>query len=258
MRNRERWTVDRVTADGRLSVSRIGGNGSVTLPAEYAQAHVRLGYASTAHGVQGETVDVSYTLVSRSTSHRSLYVGATRGRDANHLAVITETTDLDDARDTLESVLANDRVDVPATVRRRELTEAAPPLAGPVDQRSAAQAALDEAMRRSAPARAVLDGAKRDLQSTKVEVSDLEAELRAARPWERRSIRRDLAGVKERTVDARALYEDALDQARPWLDEVAQTQQQLDRARTEADIELMRERFDAFAREAASRSGLSR
>ncbi|MCP4383138.1 MAG: relaxase domain-containing protein [Hyphomicrobiales bacterium] len=258
VRNRERWRIDAVTHDGGVTVSRIGGHGSVTLPAEYAQSHVRLGYASTAYGVQGETADVSYTLVSRATTHRSLYVGATRGRDTNHLAVITETADLDDARDTLESVLANDRVDVPAIVRRRELAEKAPPPARPADQRDAAQSAFDEAMRRSAPARAVLDRAKIYLQSANAEVSDLEAELRSARPWHRRSMRRDLAAAKERTVVARSLNEDALDQARPFLDEVAQTQRQLDEAQTEADIDLMRQRFDTFAREAPSRGGLSR
>lgn len=126
IRNRERWRVDRVGVDGSLDVSRLDARGQATLSAEYARSHVRLGYASTAHGVQGETADVSYTLITESTTHRSLYVGATRGRDANHLAVITATLDLDDARETLEWVLADDRADIPAVARRRELTESAP------------------------------------------------------------------------------------------------------------------------------------
>lgn len=72
VRNRELWTVDAVNRDGSLAVSRLDGHGIVTLPAEYTRSHVRLGYAATAHGHQGDTVDVSYTLVSTSTTHRGL------------------------------------------------------------------------------------------------------------------------------------------------------------------------------------------
>lgn len=121
VRNREQWSVDTVNRDGTLTVSRIQGHGSVTLPTDYVRSHVRLGYAATAHGHQGDTVDVSYTLVSTSTTHRGLYVGATRGRHENHLCAVTEEPDLDEARDVLEQVLTNDRADIPAIVQRREL-----------------------------------------------------------------------------------------------------------------------------------------
>lgn len=127
VRNRELWTVDAVNRDGSLAVSRIQGHGTVTLPVDYTRSHVRLGYAATAHGHQGDTVDVSYTLVSTSTSHRGLYVGATRGRHENNLCVVTEEPDLNEARDVLEHVLTNDRADVPATVQRRELVAQAGP-----------------------------------------------------------------------------------------------------------------------------------
>lgn len=230
----------------------------MSVPAEYAQAHVRLGYASTAHGVQGETVDISYTLVSRATTHRSLYVGATRGREANHLAVITETTDLDDARDTLEWVLTNDRVDVPAIARRRELAEREPPQMSAQERLDAAQAAFFKAKTRSAPAREVLDEAHEELTAAESNVSGLKAELRAARPWERRAVRRDLAGAENRVADARSRYEDARDQARPSLEEVEQARQRLDVERAETEVELMHQRFEAFGREAPSRAGLSR
>lgn len=258
VRNRERWIVDRVTNDGRINVSGKGGHGSAVLPADYAQEHVRLGYASTAHGVQGETVDISYTLVSRATTHRSLYVGATRGREANHLAVITETTDLDDARDTLEWVLTNDRVDVPAIARRRELAEREPPQMSAQERLDAAQAAFFKAKTRSAPAREVLDEAHEELTAAESNVSGLKAELRAARPWERRAVRRDLAGAENRVADARSRYEDARDQARPSLEEVEQARQRLDVERAETEVELMHQRFEAFGREAPSRGGLSR
>src|SRR5690606_1765499 len=95
------------------------------LPDDYVQSHVRLGSAATAHGHQGDTVDVSYTLVSSATTHRGLYVGATRGRHDNQLHVITDTPDLGEAADTLGWVLTNDRADIPATVQRRHLAEQA-------------------------------------------------------------------------------------------------------------------------------------
>jgi conjugative relaxase-like TrwC/TraI family protein len=258
VRNRERWTVEHITDHGFLTLSRIDGHDRVRLPTEYAQAHVRLGYASTAHGVQGETVDVSYTLVSRATTHRSLYVGATRGREANHLAVITETTDLDDARDTLEWVLTNDRVDVPAIVRRRELADAAPPPMTAQERLDAAQAVFFEAKARSAPAREFVARAKEELTAARSKLSALEAELRAARAWERRAIRRNVAGAEDRVANARDRYEDALEQARPALNDLEQARQRLDAVRDQTEVELVRQRFDAFGREAPGREGLGR
>jgi AAA domain/TrwC relaxase len=80
VRNRDGWTVVDVGRDGSITVSHLQGNGQVTLPANYARAHVRLGYAATAHGHQGDTVDVGLAIVNETTSHRGLYVGATRGR----------------------------------------------------------------------------------------------------------------------------------------------------------------------------------
>lgn len=126
VRNRDRWIVTAATTDGALVASHVSGHGAVTLPAGYAREHVRLGYAATEHGHQGDTVDVAYELVTRATSHRGLYVGATRGRRANHFLVVTDTAELADARDVLEQVLANDRADLPAVAQRRDLASQVP------------------------------------------------------------------------------------------------------------------------------------
>lgn len=72
--------------DGALTVSHLGRHGTVTLPAD-VRSQVQLGYAATAHGHQGDTVDVGLTLVTAATIHRSLYVGATRGWDENRLSL---------------------------------------------------------------------------------------------------------------------------------------------------------------------------
>lgn len=119
VRNRESWSVKAIGEDGSLTVSSNSGSGAATLPADYVSEHVRLGYASTEHGNQGDTVDVAIELATVATTQRGLYVGATRGRDDNKILVVTETDDLDDAREILRYVLASDRSDVPATTQRR-------------------------------------------------------------------------------------------------------------------------------------------
>ncbi len=47
VRNRELWTVTKISDAGDLTVARLDGHGTVTLPAEYVCDHVRLGYAAT-------------------------------------------------------------------------------------------------------------------------------------------------------------------------------------------------------------------
>ena len=96
----------------------------MTLPADYAASHVRLGYAATAHGHQGDTVDVSLTVVTAATTHRSLYVGATRGRHENRLLVVTDEPDAGPRRP--RTVLTNDRADIPAVAQRRNLAQHQP------------------------------------------------------------------------------------------------------------------------------------
>ena len=132
VRNRDRWTVTGIARRRRdWSCPIIADTAPSRLAREYVREHVRLGYAATEHGHQGDTVDVAYELVTRATTHRGLYVGATRGRDANHLLVVTDTADPTEARDVLEHVLANDRADVPAVAQRRHLAGQIPPPARP-------------------------------------------------------------------------------------------------------------------------------
>jgi conjugative relaxase-like TrwC/TraI family protein len=123
VRNRDLWLVIATHLDGALTVERLDGRSNVTLPAEYVAEHVRLGYAATEHGHQGDTVDVGIALTSSATSHRGLYVATTRGRDDNRIHVVTDTNDLAEARDVLEGVLVHDRADIPAVTQRRHLAQ---------------------------------------------------------------------------------------------------------------------------------------
>jgi conjugative relaxase-like TrwC/TraI family protein len=127
VRNRDLWTVTAICPDGSLAVSHHGGHGTVNLPTDYVQDYVRLGYAATEHGHQGDTVDVGIAIVSCATTHRGLYVAMTRGRDDNQIHVITETSDPGEARDVLETVLTHDRADIPAVTQRRDLAGQVPP-----------------------------------------------------------------------------------------------------------------------------------
>ena len=89
VRNGDRWTVTATHKDGSMMVRRAGGNGEVVLPADYVAEHVELAYASTAHRVQGQTVDTAHALVSPTTTREVLYVAATRGRESNRIYVDT-------------------------------------------------------------------------------------------------------------------------------------------------------------------------
>ena len=123
VRNRELWTVTAVKDDGDLTVTDLSGTSTVTLPAGYAEEHVRLGYAATEYGTQSATETASITLAGSATTGRGLYVGMTRGRDDNRVYVVTDTHDMSEARDVLEGIVASDRADIPAVVQRRQLAQ---------------------------------------------------------------------------------------------------------------------------------------
>jgi hypothetical protein len=123
VRNRELWTVTAVNDDGDLTVTDLSGTSTVTLPADYAEEHVRLGYAATEYGTQSATETASITLAGPATTGRGLYVAMTRGRDDNRVYVVTDTYEMREAHDVLEGIVATDRADIPAVVQRRQLAQ---------------------------------------------------------------------------------------------------------------------------------------
>lgn len=79
--NRATWTITRIRR-GRIELAAADDPGDRrTITAEYAAEHVHLAYASTVHGIQGETLHSSYT--GPGVDAAGLYVGMTRGRVAN-------------------------------------------------------------------------------------------------------------------------------------------------------------------------------
>jgi len=80
--------------DAEVRRQRLDGTWTATfrVPRAYLAASAELAYAGNVHVAQGRTVDTTHLLVSDSLSRQSLYVGMTRGRQANTAHVITGTT----------------------------------------------------------------------------------------------------------------------------------------------------------------------
>ena len=75
--------------------------------------HVELDYATTVHGVQGETVDHAHLLLGETTGAAAAYVAMTRGRHTNTAHLVAET--LEDARAQWIDVFSRDRADLGPT-----------------------------------------------------------------------------------------------------------------------------------------------
>ena len=137
VKNGDRWTVTRAHRDGSLDVVHTHTGRHQRLPADYVTEHVQLGYATTVHGGQGVTADTSHTLTTGTESRQQLYVALTRGRDANHIYLVTvgdgdEHTVITPAAthpltaiNLLEQILARDEAQVSATTTSRRLADPA-------------------------------------------------------------------------------------------------------------------------------------
>jgi hypothetical protein len=124
--NRQQWIVQHVEPDGSLwardAHSDRKREHSVHLPAEYVHGHAHLSYAATAYGVQGVTAPASHTILSDGMSGAALYVGITRGREANTLHVIAENEA--EARQQFIDAMERDRADRGLTDATEHATEA--------------------------------------------------------------------------------------------------------------------------------------
>jgi exodeoxyribonuclease V alpha subunit len=121
--NRDTWTVTAVGRRGGLLVTAGSATGDVSrgdvtpagarvrvLPADYVTEHVELAYASTAHGVQGDTVPAAHVVVGDQTGAASAYVGMTRGRLSNIAHLVA--ADPAEAREQWIAVFGRDRADL--------------------------------------------------------------------------------------------------------------------------------------------------
>ncbi|MFF2488038.1 AAA family ATPase [Microbacterium sp. NPDC058062] len=87
--NRAQWIV-RGIRESAVDLVSVGDSGEVArVSTEYAREHLQLAYASTVHGVQGDTADAS--VVGPDVDAAGLYVGLTRGRLSNVAIVVART-----------------------------------------------------------------------------------------------------------------------------------------------------------------------
>lgn len=104
VRNRQTWTVDSVGPDGSITAHH-DQRGVVTLPADYVNQHVELGWAVTGYGNQGDTVDIGIAVLEPTSSRNHAYVAMTRGRHANH-ALMLDPTGTADPAERLADIIA--------------------------------------------------------------------------------------------------------------------------------------------------------
>ena len=115
--NREQYRVLETLEDGGLIVTpaRETSGEHITLPGRYVAEHVALGYATTVHSAQGLTVDTSHAVITSRTGPPALYVGLSRGRDANTAHVCTRAIPDDAPPGTVNRVLHRDPLTVVAS-----------------------------------------------------------------------------------------------------------------------------------------------
>jgi ATP-dependent exoDNAse (exonuclease V) alpha subunit len=106
--NRQTWTVTGLGEDGSLVLHRPGRDRQI--PASYAHRYVELAYASTVHGMQGETVDAAHVLIGETTGAATAYVAMTRGRHTNIAHLVAQ--DLAEAKKQWIDVFGRDRGDL--------------------------------------------------------------------------------------------------------------------------------------------------
>lgn len=145
--NRALWTLTGITNRG-VRLTSLTDSGDIRIvDCDYAAEHIHLAYASTVHGIQGETVDRSY--VGPGVDAAGLYVGMTRGRQSN--TVITIARDADHGVEKLADTMMRGRLEITLDDARRsalgELGRAARTPPDDLDAAGAAQHAARERLR---------------------------------------------------------------------------------------------------------------
>ena len=82
------------------------------LPKTYLSSHCDLAYATTAHAAQGRTVDAAHVLVDGLGDRQGLYVGMSRGREANYAYCVTGFPRAADVREGSQPAAELERVRV--------------------------------------------------------------------------------------------------------------------------------------------------
>lgn len=118
--NRAQWTITRIGRQGTQLASITDSGDIRTVDHDYTAEHIHLAYATTVHGIQGETVHASY--VGPSIDAAGLYVGVTRGRRTNTVMMIARN--YNQAIEQLAETMMRGRLEVTLDdARRASLSE---------------------------------------------------------------------------------------------------------------------------------------
>ena len=123
--NRALWTIRRIRPDTLELASITDSSDLRSVSRDYAATHVHLAYASTVHGIQGETTYAS--IVGPGVDASGLYVGMTRGRIHNETIAIAHTaaTACDQIADSMMRGIPEISIDDSIRAARTELGRAA-------------------------------------------------------------------------------------------------------------------------------------
>jgi ATP-dependent exoDNAse (exonuclease V) alpha subunit len=134
VRNGDRWTVNAGTQD-ELYLTNLDNGHRHAITADYiAAGNLTVDYASTINRAQGATVDEAHLVIDERTNAKQLYVGMTRGRNANHVHTAPPAFDPDHhgpagpvsewrAIDAIAATLERQPNETSAIARRRELRD---------------------------------------------------------------------------------------------------------------------------------------
>ncbi|GAA4345498.1 AAA family ATPase [Microbacterium rhizosphaerae] len=100
--NRATWTIEAMDATYVWLASVDDAGDHRVVSRDYASEHIQLAYASTVHGIQGETTDIS--IVGPGVDAAGFYVGMTRGRFHNE-ALVTKGSSAEAERDIAETLM---------------------------------------------------------------------------------------------------------------------------------------------------------
>ncbi|MAB81707.1 MAG: hypothetical protein CMJ89_20410 [Planctomycetes bacterium] len=175
--NRALWTVRRIGSTHLTLASINDAADTRTVSTDYAADHLHLAYASTVHGIQGETTDAS--IVGPGVDASGLYVGLTRGRLHNEAIVVARSDAL--ARAALAESMARGRVEITMQdalhAARDELRRAALPpeeLRAPNKRSSRRYANVEDLERLEATLRSTAAQLQRELGPLRDWLSDSE------------------------------------------------------------------------------------
>ena len=98
--NRAMWVVASIDQQAVRLASLTNSADTTEVSHDYMASHVHLAYASTVHGIQGETTDAAY--VGPGVDAAGLYVGMTRGRAQNVAVTVAR-----DQREAIEQLAAS-------------------------------------------------------------------------------------------------------------------------------------------------------